>query len=121
MPHDQHREHRQDQGRRKAIYLALHPETGKTEGNSKARGLSDKMSFSHDTAAKTEKSRRTVERDTALGDALDDEVATADSPQSSTRTGRAELTRLSTVDSQNTRTGLDEAEHPVPPPRRSAA
>jgi hypothetical protein len=32
------------------------------------------LSFSQDTAAKTGKSKRTVERDTALGDALDDQA-----------------------------------------------
>jgi len=60
--------------RRKELYEALHPETKKTEGNSKARKLSDNLSFSRDTAAKTGTSRRTVERSVALAEKLDDQA-----------------------------------------------
>jgi len=65
--------------RRKELYLLVHPETkkggasGKKGGGKKAK--SDKMaSFAEDTASKTGKSKRSVQRDAALGAALPEEV-----------------------------------------------
>ena len=66
--------------RRKEIYEALHPEAkrgvagGKTGGRGREKIASDKLSFAIDTAAKTGKSKRTVERDAALGAKLDDKA-----------------------------------------------
>jgi len=66
--------------RRKAIYLALHPETkhgamGRRGSGPKARiSKNDKLSFSEDTASKTGRSRRSIERDVALGEALDEQA-----------------------------------------------
>lgn len=66
--------------RRKEIYEALHPETkagakpGKKDAGKRDKG--DKASsFVEDTAQKTGKSRRSVQRDVALGEAIPDEVA----------------------------------------------
>jgi len=68
-----------DQGiqlsRRKAIYLELYPETAKgaaqASGSNKAQGnendVSDIMSFTCNTAAKTRQTQRTVERKTRIG------------------------------------------------------
>lgn len=60
--------------RRKKLYESLHPETkkGAAGGHAKHGSASDKMSFAGDTASKTGKSRRTIERDTALGNDLDE-------------------------------------------------
>jgi len=67
--------------RRKEIYEALHPETkkgaqggGKNGKGTRKRTESDKMSFSEDTAAKTGKSKRTVERAVAAAQNITDEV-----------------------------------------------
>ncbi len=66
--------------RRKEIYEALHPERkagakqGKKDAGKKEPG--DKaVSFAEETAQKTGKSRRTVQRDVAIGEAISDEVA----------------------------------------------
>jgi len=61
--------------RRKQIYESLHPETKRGgDKTAKSKKQNDKMSFSSDTAAKTGKSKRSVERDAALGLALSDDV-----------------------------------------------
>jgi len=62
--------------RRKEIYLELHPETkagvagGKTGGNGREKVANDILSFATDTAAKTGKSKRTVERKAKNGKKL---------------------------------------------------
>ena len=68
--------------RRKEIYLELHPETkkgaqggGKDGKGTRVRTESDNMSFSDDTASKTGKNKRTVERAVKLADDISDEVA----------------------------------------------
>ena len=69
--------------RRKQIFEQLHPETrlGKSQaaGCNRARGkhVSDKLSltFAEDTAAKTGRSRRTVERKVKIGQNLDPQAA----------------------------------------------
>lgn len=62
--------------RRKQIYEAMHPETRAhvAGGHAKAGSASDKLSFAADTAAKTGVDRRTVERDAARGDRIDEGV-----------------------------------------------
>jgi hypothetical protein len=61
--------------RRKEIYLELHPETGHGQRNGQT-SKDDKMSsletpsFTSDTAAKTGKSKRTVERKASNGKKL---------------------------------------------------
>ncbi len=67
--------------RRKDIYLALHPETrnGGDRGNQHTGGVqrqNDNLSFCQNTAAQTGVDRRTIERDTARGEALGDAVLT---------------------------------------------
>ena len=63
--------------RRKEIYLKLYPETkkGGVNQHTKDKLLSDKMSFSEDTARKTGKSTRTVKRDVGVGEKLADHPA----------------------------------------------
>lgn len=89
--------------RRKAIYLALHPETKKGAVNQHTKdSLSDTMSFSKDTADKTGKSSRTIERDVALGEALDDEAAeTIDG--SPVADNKAELKQLAAMPAEKQR------------------
>jgi ParB family transcriptional regulator, chromosome partitioning protein len=60
--------------RRKAIYLELYPETrhGGDRKNQSAKNQDDTVSFCQDTAAKTQQSKRTVERNVAIGEALGD-------------------------------------------------
>ena len=65
--------------RRKEIYEALHPEAKRGGGAEGTRGKPKRqndvlVSFASDTAAKTGKSKRTVERDAALGAKLDDKA-----------------------------------------------
>ena len=66
--------------RRKEIYLELHPETSSVMGNSKERKLNDTVSFSQDTAKKTGKSKRTVERKASNGKKLKGMVAAIKEP-----------------------------------------
>jgi len=47
--------------RRKDIYIARHPETRATQGNSTARQLSEKSSFSQDTASKAGFTERAIQ------------------------------------------------------------
>ena len=68
--------------RRKAIYLELHPETrnpnvrgGPGRGKKTNDNVSPVSSFTSDTATKTGRSRRSVERDVAIGEAICDEAA----------------------------------------------
>ena len=66
--------------RRKQIYLELHPETKRGTAGGKASGSSrrgeertnDNVTFVQDTATKTGRSRRSVERDVAIGEAVCD-------------------------------------------------
>jgi len=68
--------------KRKELYESLHPETRKGVAGGKASGesrkgskrTSDKMSFVQDTAAKTGKSKRTVERAVKVGEKLADDA-----------------------------------------------
>ncbi len=67
--------------KRKELYESLHPETkkgaqggGKNGKGTRKRTESDKMSFSEDTAAKTGKSKRTVERAVKVGEKLADDA-----------------------------------------------
>ncbi len=62
--------------RRKEIYEALHPETkkGAQGGRGGKKNESDNLSFSKDTAAKTGKSERTVQRQVAVAENLDESV-----------------------------------------------
>lgn len=59
--------------RRKAIYLEKHPETKQHVAGGKARQgtASANLAFAEDTAAKTGKSERAVQRDTARGEKID--------------------------------------------------
>jgi hypothetical protein len=67
--------------RRKEIYLAMHPETEsvtKRGGPGRGKKTNDKLagvSFAQDTANKTGKSRRTIERKVEIGEKLDREAA----------------------------------------------
>jgi len=77
--------------RRKEIYEALHPETKVGGGEKGARGKPKRqsdvlVSFTQDTAAKTGKSRRTVERAVEVAEKLPEEIqqAIADARNSST-------------------------------------
>lgn len=58
--------------RRKAIYLALHPETAQGVAGGKARqgSASDNLSFAESTAVASGKSKRTIERDAQRGEAV---------------------------------------------------
>ena len=65
--------------RMKAIYLAMHPETkqGGDHGNQYTGGKTTdcrSATFANDTATKTGKSRRSVERSVATGEHLTDEA-----------------------------------------------
>jgi ParB family chromosome partitioning protein len=62
--------------RRKQIYEELHPETRqhKAGGHAKHGSTSDRMSFAEDTARKTGKSRRTIERSVAIARKLPDDI-----------------------------------------------
>ncbi len=80
--------------RRKELYEALHPETkaGKAQAAAmnKAQGrgdVSDKLSptFAEDTSAKTGLSKRTVERDVAIGRDLAPELRDAAPDETSRR------------------------------------
>ncbi len=82
--------------RRKAIYLAMHPETKPvTERGGPGRGKKTNdntslVSFAADTAAKTGRSRRTVERQVAIADNIPEDVQDqiADSPVAHNRPAR---------------------------------
>jgi len=67
--------------RRKELYLALHPETKQHSAGGHAKAASDKFvacrnapGFAEDTAAKTGKSKRSVERAVKVGSKLDDKA-----------------------------------------------
>lgn len=62
--------------RRQEIYEEIHPETRqyKAGGHAKHGSASDKMSFAEDTAWKTGKSRRTIERSVATARRLSDHI-----------------------------------------------
>jgi len=88
--------------RRKDIYLVLHPETkrggapGAGKGKGSAARKSGKMSFIQDTAEKTGKAKRSVERDVALGNALPDEIVAkiADTPVADNKSQLKKLAKL---------------------------
>lgn len=90
--------------RRKELYEAMHPETkaGKAPGKTDGKGGKTKndtmtvLPFAADTAAKTGKSRRTVERDIALADKLDDAAVEtlADHPVANSKTELKKLADL---------------------------
>lgn len=94
--------------RRKAIYLALHPETkpvtergGPGRGNKTTENIST-VSFAEDTAAKTGKTSRSIRSDVALGEALDDEAAeTIDG--SPVADNKAELKQLAAMPAEKQR------------------
>lgn len=64
--------------RRKEVYLALYPETSPhvAGGHAKHGSASDILSFAEDTAKKTGKSRRTVERAVEVGQKIGDAAMT---------------------------------------------
>ena len=88
--------------RRKEIYEQLHPET--TEGGSQAAGsnraqgkhVSDNLSptFAEDTAKKTGRSRRTIERKVNIGKKLDRRAA-AELQGTAVENNRSELKAIS--------------------------
>ena len=57
---------------RKAIYLRLHPETGRGGDRSKSQNETLAPAFIDDTAARTGKGRATIARQTARGERIDD-------------------------------------------------
>ncbi len=63
--------------RRKAIYTTLHPHTvqHRAGGHGKHGSASDKLSFAADAATRTGKSRRTIEREVEIGEAITDAAA----------------------------------------------
>jgi ParB family chromosome partitioning protein len=95
--------------RRKEIYEALHPETKKGVAGAKASNrkqgkgqddTSDNMSFASDTATKTGKTKRTVERSVALGEKLDDKAVEilGDNPITDNKTELKKLAELEKPD-----------------------
>ena len=63
--------------RRKELYVALHPETAQGGDHTSEKAKRQNvvlLSFSDDTAEKTGQSARTIQRDTAIGEALDDKA-----------------------------------------------
>lgn len=90
--------------RRKELYEAMHPETKahKAGGHAKHNSASDKMSFAEDAATKTGKSRRTVERDIALADKLDDHAVETlgDHPVADNKTELKKLAELPAAQQQ---------------------
>jgi len=92
--------------RRKELYEALHPETrhGATlsQGPKRQNVVSGKASFTQDTAARTGKSKRTIERAVALGAKLDDK-ALAKIGAHPIADNQAELARLAEYDAPTQR------------------
>lgn len=93
--------------RRKEIYEALHPDrkagAKRRKGDAGQKQPADKAaSFTEDTAQKTGKSRRTVERDVAIGAAIPDEVAELikDTPVAD---NKSELKRLAKLEPEEQR------------------
>lgn len=92
--------------RRKEIYEALHPET--KQGSAQAKGMNQAIgnnvsetispTFAQDTAAKTEKSKRTIEQSVQIANAISEDVKAKIADHDEIADSKTELLALARLD-----------------------